>query len=370
VPVSVQQVIEIMEQWAPRRFAAEWDNVGLIIGEPAGRVEGVLVALDLTMEVAREAKDKGVQLIVTHHPPVFRPMASIRFDTPQGALVQFLIRHGIAAYASHTNLDSAEGGVSDLLAEALGLSQVEVLSADYREKMVKLVVFVPAGHLVEVQRALGEAGAGWIGNYSHCSFRTLGTGAFLPLAGAAPFIGQAGVLEEVEEYRLETIVPQNILPKVIKAMLKAHPYEEVAYDLYPLANEGLVTGLGRIGRLASPVMLEDFARQVKERLGLSGIRVQGDLRRKVSKVALCGGSGAGLIAKAVFRGADVLVTGDVKHHEALDACNAGLAIVDAGHYATEWMVVPAIAHRLGQELTTEGVVIHTSSIKTDPWVFI
>jgi len=368
--VKLQTIINIIEQFAPKSLAYEWDNVGLQIGDPRAEVRKVLVALDLTPAVIEEAVANGVDLVVTHHPFLFKPLKQIRFDLAQGANIRKLIKHDLAVYAAHTNLDLAAGGVNDLLAAAIGLTETEVLEVTDQVSLQKLVVFVPETHLEPVRQALNDAGAGWIGNYRDCTFRVLGTGTFRPLAGTNPYLGQVNRLEQVAEYRLETIVPQTITEKVIKAMLKAHPYEEVAYDLIPLANAGQPIGLGRIGRLPTKLTVGELAARVKTALAVDMVRVIGDLDRMISKVAVCGGAGANLIHHAVFKGADLLLTGDVKYHEAQEAQNLGLTVIDAGHYATEQVIVPVLAELLQRELAKEQITIMVSQTKGEPFVFV
>ncbi len=337
--VKCQVIIDAMEKLAPRYLAEGWDNVGLLVGNPAQTVAKVLVALDLTLETAQQAAEDNVDLIITHHPYIFKGIQHVRTDLPHGKILSILLKKDIAVYSAHTNLDVAENGVNDLLARLFNLESIENLTTGFEEKLCKLVVFVPETHLEEVRTAITKAGAGHIGEYSHCTFYTSGTGSFLPLEEASPYIGQQGKLEYVQEARLETILPERIVRRVVKAMLKAHPYEEAAYDIYPLQNKGKTLGLGRIGSLLNPMHLEDFAFLVKEKLGVASLRIAGNIQGTVRKVAVCGGSGAGLIPKAAFAGADVLVTGDVKYHEGQDAVAAGIAVIDAGHFATEVPVV-------------------------------
>lgn len=368
---KVQTIINLVEQLAPKYLAEEWDNIGLQIGSPAGEVHKVLVTLDINAEVVEEAIQADVDLVVAHHPLIFSPLKNLRFDTPLGRNIALLIGNSIAVYAAHTNLDSAQDGVNSVLAQRLGLQETGVLAPSYREKYCKIVVFVPQGQVDQVRDAMTQAGAGWIGNYSHCTFQTAGTGTFKAGAGAKPFIGQIGELERAEEYRLETIIAERAVGKVVKAMLKAHPYEEVAYDLYPLLNEGASQGLGRIGKLPAPVTLGELAQQVKELLGLTNLRLGGDLGKKIEKVALCGGSGAALIHKAVFQGADVLLTGDIKYHEGQDILAQGMCFIDAGHNGTEQIIVPVLAQYLREKAAEAKLDIEVveSRINTDPFQY-
>ncbi|WP_409270682.1 Nif3-like dinuclear metal center hexameric protein [Neobacillus sp. SCS-31] len=328
--INGHELIRLMESFSPKEYAMEGDRIGLQIGQLNRPVDKVLIALDLVEEVVDEAIEKGVQLIIAHHPPIYRPLAKLATDTAQGRIFEKLIKHDISVYAAHTNLDVATGGVNDMLSEALGLENSEVLVPTYEEQLKKIVVFVPHEHAGQVMEAMGNAGAGAIGNYSHCSFSTGGTGRFLPGEGTNPFIGSEGKVEEVEEVRIETIVPERLAKKVVSAMTKAHPYEEPAYDIYPLENKGATLGLGRIGTIKE-ITLREFAEKVKTDLGVEAVRVVGNLDAKVKKVAVLGGDGNKYFSHAKFKGADVYVTGDIYYHVAQDALMLGLNIVDPGH---------------------------------------
>lgn len=361
------EIIAAIEALAPPELAAEWDNVGLMLGSYETEVRRVLVCLDVSLEIVEEAVSRGANLIVSHHPLFFRPLKQINFDEARGKLVHNLIKEDIMVYSAHTNLDSADMGVSYHLAAKLELEDIEVLVPTHREKYYKLVTFVPEDHEKIVREALTRAGAGWIGNYSDCTFRTMGIGTFLPMSGTTPYLGQEGELMQANEYRLETILPTTRLPEVLQALKKAHPYEEVAYDVYPLANEGPAQGIGRLGVLASPVSLKDFALRVKERLNAASIKLVGDGQRKVKKVAVCGGAGSEVMAAASAAGADVLVTGDLKFHEAQTALAMDLAVIDAGHYATEKLIVPALVNYLQEQLQEREVMVLASQKEREPW---
>ncbi len=369
--VKCRTIMAAMERLAPPSLAAGWDNVGLLVGSPEQEVSALLVALDVTPQVAEAAAAAGVDMIVAHHPPIFKGLTAVRTDAPPGRTLAALLKAGIAVYAAHTNLDLADGGVNDILAARLGLAAVRPLAAEGREKLLKLAVFVPEGHVEAVRQAVAAAGAGHIGNYSHCTFQTPGTGTFLPLAGTQPFIGEQGKLEYAAECRLETILPEKLAAGVIDAMLKAHPYEEVAYDLYALENPGRAIGLGRVGRLPAVEPLDAFVGRVKTALALRHVRVCGPEQRPVATVAVCGGSGGDLFKAAAAAGADVLVTGDVKYHEALEAAAVGLTMVDAGHYATERPAVEAVAGHLTACVVAEGwdVTVKTDAISRDIFRF-
>ncbi|WP_342399311.1 Nif3-like dinuclear metal center hexameric protein [Weizmannia sp. FSL W8-0676] len=364
-------VIQLFEQFAPKKFAMDGDPVGLQIGQLNGPVKNVLVALDVLEDVVDEAIEKDAQLIIAHHPAVYRPLKNMATDTPQGRLIEKCIRHGIAVYAAHTNLDIAEGGVNDLLTEALGLRDTEVLSPLFEDKLRKLVVFVPVSHEEAVRTALGNAGAGAIGNYSHCSFSARGTGRFLPGKGTNPFLGEAGKLEAASETRVETIYPASIEKQVLASMFEAHPYEEVAYDIYPVVNEGRKFGLGRIGEIEREMALREFAEHVKKTLEVPALRVVGNLDEKVKKVAVLGGDGNKYFAEAKRAGADVFVTGDFYYHNAHDALALGLNVVDPGHNVEKVMKkgVAAYMRKACREHQLDVRFI-ASEVNTDPFQFL
>jgi dinuclear metal center YbgI/SA1388 family protein len=370
--LKCQQIFDWIEEWAPSDLAEKRDRVGLLVGSPFDEVQKVLVTLEVTGEVIEEAIREHVQLIVSHHPLYRDPIPYLRSDLYPTSLIYRLIRNGIALYAAHTNLDAADGSINDILADLLGLVDIDLLYPSSVEKLYKLVVFVPKGHEDQVRQAICSQGAGWIGNYSDCTFQLEGTGTFRPLEGTSPFIGQRGELEKVPEYRIETIVSQKKLGNVLKEMTAAHPYEEVAYDIYPLENQGARKGFGRVGKLSESMSLADFAQKVKDCLGLELVKICGDPKRSISKVALCGGSAMMFLDYAIKCGADVYLTGDVKHHGALDALEQGIAVVDAGHYATEQVVVPVLAEYIREKAKKAGkeLTVVVSQVKTDPFLYI
>jgi dinuclear metal center YbgI/SA1388 family protein len=363
------EIIQLFEQFSPKSLAMEGDKIGLQIGRLNKKIDRVMVALDVLEEVIDEAIEKNVQLIIAHHPPIFRPLKNVLTDTVQGRMIEKLIKHDIAVYAAHTNLDVAIGGVNDLLAEALGLEKTEVLVPTYETKLKKIVVYVPAVDADNIRQVVGNAGAGSIGNYSNCSFSTEGKGRFLPGENTNPHIGQRGQLEEVDEVRIETIVPEHLLKKVITAMIKAHPYEEVAYDVYPVENKGEVLGLGRIG-MVKKMTLAEFAEKVKNAFEVDKVRVVGDPTSIVKKVAVLGGDGNKYFNHAKFKGADVYVTGDIYYHTAHDAMMQGLNMIDPGHNVEKVMKkgVTDILKKLCLDSGYE-VEIFPSELNTDPFQF-
>ncbi len=364
-----KKIIKYLERLAPPYLALQEDPTGLQVGTLKKEVTNILVALEVNQRVLKEAVEKGANLIITHHPLIFNPLKRIEPDTPVGNLIWEAIKKDITIYSLHTNLDVAEEGVSRRLAELLGLQDERVLKPTYTEKLYKIVVFVPRGYEEEVRNAMAEAGAGWIGDYSHCTFNLEGTGTFKPLEGSNPFIGEKGKVEEVLEIRLETVVTGEDRGKVINNMVKAHPYEEVAYDLYPLGNKGKVFGLGRLGVLPREKTLVEVVENIKHALKIDKIKVAGSPSQKIKKVALCGGSGGSLIDKAASMGAHLYLTSDIKYHEALKAIDLNISLVDAGHDATERVIVPFLAEHLNKKLEKENLKNSAiiSEISTDPW---
>lgn len=350
---KVADILGIINKIAPSELAEAWDNPGLQIGDPAAEVTRAMVALDPTPAVIDAALAASCQLLVTHHPLIFKPLKSISAAYPLGASIQKAFKGGVSIITLHTNYDIADGGLNDLLARTIGLSDAVPLKITSHTELVKLVVFVPADHLDPVRSALFPFTA-LQGNYRDCSFASDGTGTFTPQEGAEPFSGAVGVLARVPEERLELLVTAAQIPRALKALLAAHPYEEPAFDLYPLLNRGLKLGLGRIGRLPESVTLAEYAGRLKDVLSAPALRYVGNPNATISKVALCSGSGASLLRDAARAGADLLVTGDVKYHEAREAEDCGVALIDAGHYPTEIIMVHDIAERLGRAFAASG----------------
>jgi dinuclear metal center YbgI/SA1388 family protein len=350
---KVADIVGIINKIAPSELAEAWDNPGLQIGDPAAAVDRVMVALDPTPDVIDSAIAASCQLLVTHHPLIFKPLKSISAANPLGASIQKAIKGGVSIVTLHTNYDIADGGLNDVLACKIGLSDSVPLRITSSAELVKLVVFVPVDHLDQVRAALFPF-AVTQGNYRDCSFAAVGTGTYTPLKGAEPFSGTVGVLAKESEERLELLIAAAQMSRVVKALLAVHPYEEPAFDLYPLINKGAQLGLGRIGRLAGSVTLAEYADRLRNVLSAPALRYVGAPNTMISKVALCSGSGASLLRDAVRAGADVLVTGDVKYHEAREAEDCGLALIDAGHYPTEIIMVHEMAARLGRAFVTAG----------------
>lgn len=292
--MNVREIQSLIESWAPREIAWERDNVGLQCGDPNAEVHRILVALDVTEEVVAEAHRRKADLLISHHPLLFRPVQSIHPGNSTGRCLKALIANSISLFSAHTNLDFTRGGTSFALAEALGVEEIEFLHRPYRTQK-KIVTFVPASHVDAVANAMAKAGAGNIGNYERCSFRTTGTGTFQGNAASDPAVGQRGILEEAPEIRLEMVVQQWDVNRVVQAMRGAHPYEEVAYDV--IASEAPMSsfGMGVIGTLPRPIDPAAFVRTIKKVLGAASVRCTPYHTDKVRRIAACGGSGSDLL---------------------------------------------------------------------------
>jgi dinuclear metal center YbgI/SA1388 family protein len=343
--LTVATVTEFLDRFAPPGLAARWDNVGLLLGDPAAPLHKVMTCLTVTPETAAEAVDGGAQLIVTHHPILFRPVQRLTAGTSEGRMPLALARAGVAVYSPHTAFDNTAGGINDLLARRLELGDLAPLRRG-DERQYKVVVFVPDQDLARVSDALFAAGAGQIGQYRECSFRLAGTGTFFGSETTNPTVGQKGRREEVREWRLEVVCPEGCLNEVLTAMRRAHSYEEPAYDVYPLRPAAGRPGEGRIGRLPRAVRLADLAGSVQRALGAGMLQVVGDPNRLVERVAVVCGAGGEFLPDAVRARADVLLTGEMRFHDYLAARAQGLALVLPGHYATERCGVEELATQL------------------------
>jgi dinuclear metal center YbgI/SA1388 family protein len=366
-------VVQLVERLAPKHYAVENDKIGLQLGTLGKPIRKIVVALDVTEEVADEAIAAGADLIIAHHAIIYRPLAKLDTSSPAGKLYEKLIKNDVAVYISHTNLDVADGGINDWLADQAGILPEgrQSLEEVHSDQLYKLAVFVPETHHEAVLNAILRTGAGHIGDYSHCSFNTKGTGTFMPEAGSSPFIGSQGKLERVDEVRIETVVPHSIHRKVVSAMLKAHPYEEVAYDLYKVEIKGRSFGLGRAGKLGEPTTLGELALKLKSIFDVPMLRIVGSPETPIRKAAVLGGSGARYVRHAKFAGADVLITGDIDYHTAHDALADGMTIIDAGHNI-EKVMKGKLAEWLSGELKAakyETEVI-PSRLNTEPFLFM
>ncbi|HYT92328.1 MAG TPA: Nif3-like dinuclear metal center hexameric protein [Gemmataceae bacterium] len=332
---TVATVVDFLKQFAPTDLAADWDNVGLLLGDTAAPVQRVMTCLTLSPDVAAEAVESGVQLIVTHHPILFRAVKRLTTATPEGRTLLALIRGGVAVYSPHTALDNTAGGINDLLSRRLNLVEVGPLRRREGPRQCKIVVFVPDKDLTRVSDALFAAGAGQIGQYSECSFRLSGTGTFFGSDATNPTVGQKGRREEVSEWRLEAVCPETAVEQAVTAMRRAHSYEEPAYDVYSLRPARSPLGEGRVGRLPRPIPLAEFAETVKTALAAKCVQTVGELTRSVERIAIVCGAGGEMFSDAVRARADVFLTGEMRFHDYLTALAQGVALVLPGHYATE-----------------------------------
>lgn len=370
--VNGNEIIQLFESWSPKKYACmPNDPIGLALGTLNKEVHKVLVTLDVTDAVVDEAIANKCELIIAHHPPIFAKLSNLRTDNPQGKLYEKIIKNDIAVYAAHTNLDVAPGGVNDLLADALQLENRRVLDETYAESLMKLAVYIDVENADMMREVLAKAGAGNLGDYEACSFSLEGTGRFRPQEGADPYIGEVGVIEQVREEKVEVVFSSALKNRVLKAMLNAHPYEEPAYDLMEMAIDTNKQGLGRIGTLAEPMTLKEFAEFVKVQLDVPALRVVGPLDAVVRKVAVIGGDGNKYVRTAKFAGADVFVTGDIGFHVAQDAEVNGLNIVDPGHHV-EKVMIAGVARKMselcaGKKLNVKFI---ESKVHTEPFKFI
>ncbi len=368
---ALSDVVDLLHGWYPPHTADGWDAVGLVLGDPEAEVARVMFAVDPTLEVAREAAAWGADLLVVHHPLFLKPVHGFAATTPKGRTVATLAAAGCALLTAHTNADRAEGGVSEALALALGLTDLSPVAASSGEQLDKVTVHVPATHAGAVREALTEAGAGSIGDYDSCTFSSPGEGRFRPLAGATPTIGEVDRLEVVDEVRVEAVLPRSRRAQVLAALLSAHPYEEPAFDVVELADPGTAsTGVGRIGTIAEST-LGAFADLVAATLPATahGVRVAGDAGRVVRRVAVCGGAGDFLLDDVLRSDADVYLTSDLRHHVAAEFTEKhGPALVDVAHWAAEWTWLPVVQARMVAALG-DTVDTRVSTLCTDPWRF-
>jgi dinuclear metal center YbgI/SA1388 family protein len=342
----LKEIVKLLERAYPPAWAAPGDHSGFEVGDPDTLVDLILVALEVTPGVVREAESLQAPLLLTHHPLLYKPLAAVREDEPGGLLLSRLIRAGVALVSCHTNLDAAPGGLNDYLADRLELTDRGVLATTFLDPLYKLTVFVPLGYEDQVRAALGDLGLGTIGRYSHCSFSARGQGTYRPLAGTRPFQGEVGSLSRAEEVRLEILAPESRLTAALSRLQEVHPYEEVAYDLYPLKNPGAPLGLGRVGSWPQPRPFEAVLSRVKEIFRVNTVTVWGRPPDQVQRLAVCGGSGGDLLDAALFKGVQLYLTGEVRHHQVPPTLPPGFAVLTVGHFASEVVFMDPWAERL------------------------
>ena len=360
--VTIGDIATIIETFAPLALQEDYDNCGLQLGCATDEVTGILLCIDVTEASVQEAVSRGCNLIVSHHPVIFSGLKRIVGKTQTERIVVEAMKHQVALYAAHTNVDAVNNGVSHMMCRQLGLEDCTVL-APLQNQLLKLVTFVPNAHVAQVREAIATAGAGHIGNYDSCSFQVSGDGQFRALSDAHPFVGAVGELHTEPEIRLETIVPSHLSSQVVRALKKAHPYEEVAYDLYPLQNEWSTRGFGMVGTLPEAQSEDAFLLNVKQIFGCECVRHTPLTGKKVKKVAVCGGSGSSLIKKALAVEADVFITADLKYHQFFDA-DGRIVIADIGHFESEQFTKELFFELLTKKLP--NFAIHLSNINSNP----
>jgi dinuclear metal center YbgI/SA1388 family protein len=360
--MNVQEVIQLVEDFAPLSLQEKYDNAGLAVGDKETQVTGVLCTVDVTEAVIDEAIRLKVNLIISHHPVIFAGIKSLTAATYTERIIIKAIKNNIALYAAHTNADNLAEGVNHKIAKKLGLTKLSILEP-LKDELLKLVTFVPHVHADKVRQALFDGGAGHIGNYDSCSYNTSGQGTFRGGEDTNPFVGEKGTVHFEDEIRLETIVPKHLLKNVLQLLFENHPYEEVAYDLYPLANENPAAGAGMTGELIKALSQDEFLNHLKAIFGIPVIRYAGNTRAEIKKVAVCGGSGSFLIQQAIRSKADAFITADLKYHQFFDAADK-LLLCDVGHYESEQFTKELFYSLLIKKLSKFAV--HLSKVVTNP----
>ncbi len=360
--MKIKDITHFLESWAPLSLQESYDNSGLLIGEESDSINQALITLDITESVIDEALDSGSDMIIAHHPFIFRGIKQIGNTHWIDRCIRKAIKHNIAIYAIHTNLDNVSTGVNFKISEKLGLKNTSILQPK-KETLSKVTVFVPFADKENVLQAMFAAGAGSVGNYDQCSFQVEGTGTFRGNETSNPTIGKKGKYEHVNEVRIEVLVPNYQLGNVLKAMIKAHPYEEVAHYIQPLTNVNQEVGSGMVGELASPMKSDEFLSYLKKQMNLQVIRHTRLVKNEVKKVAFCGGSGSFLLHNAIRKNADIFITGDFKYHDFFEA-NEEIIIADIGHYESEVFTKELILDALTKNFTK--FAFRLSKVDTNP----
>lgn len=363
--MKVKDITSALEDWAPKSYQESYDNSGLIIGDVDQHVDRALITLDVTEKVIDEAVENNCQLIIAHHPLIFGGLKTITNRHWVERCVKEAIKNDISVYAIHTNLDNVRTGVNAKIAERIGLQETRIL-APKPGHLSKLTTFVPTENKEQVLNALFKAGAGHIGEYSDCSFQTIGTGTFRPSDQAKPTVGQSGNLESVEETRIEVILPSHSQGKILSALREAHPYEEVAYYLSELINKNQELGSGMIGELSSPMEFSEFIDHLKKSMSLQVVKHTQPLGKMIEKVAICGGSGSFLLKNAIQQKADIFISSDFKYHDYFEA-DERIIIADIGHYESEVFTKDLIHDYLTQKFA--NIAFRLSGVITNPITF-
>ena len=369
---TVADIVKAMETIAPSNLAEDWDNVGLQVGQKNWPVKKVWVSLDPVLDVVTNACQNDADLLITHHPLIFKPLHSVDFGTPTGSIIRMAARHKMAIFTSHTNLDIVAEGLNDVLAEAIGLKKLEVLGKPIEDERIKLVIYVPEDYEKKILDGILQTKAGNIGEYSACTFRNKGEATFRPGSMATPFIGKTGEITGANEIRIETVVQKDDLSGVIEYVGSHHHYETMAYDVYPLLTNKNRNGIGRIGELEEKTNLKSLALNIKQKLRLKYVKISGNHKLTVARAAVCTGSGSGMMKYFLSSGAQAYISGDLRYHDAKDAQAANLGIIDIGHFASEHLIVDVIAKRLEKILSEAGknIKIETYRLEEDPFVIV
>ncbi len=360
--MTIKELTKKIEELAPLSLQESYDNAGLIIGDPTTTIEGALITLDVTEEVMYEAINNGCNLIVAHHPMIFTGIKKLNNESQVERMIVLAIKHDIAIYAAHTNLDNVQHGVNAMIAEKIGLINTAIL-APKDQLLKKLVTFCPVDHAQKLREVIFRAGAGQIGNYDSCSFNIIGDGTFRAGEEANPFVGEVNQLHTGKEVRIETVFPDFLKNRIVSAMLETHPYEEVAYDIYPIDNRFGMVGAGMAGELEKEEETNEFFVRIKRMFGTGCIRHTKIIKARIAKVALCGGSGSFLLHDAIASGADIFVTGDMKYHDFFEADNR-IIVADIGHYESEQFTKELLMNFVKKNIATFAVRI--SEINTNP----
>lgn len=360
--MKLRDVARILENLAPLSLQETYDNVGLITGTKDQELTGIMICLDISIPVIREAIGKGCNMIISHHPALFKPIKRLTGNTLSEQILIELIRNNIAAYAVHTNLDNVANGVNSGLAQKLGLQNTRFLD-QHSGLLRKLVTFCPVNAADKVREAICRAGAGSIGNYDYCTFNAEGFGTFRGNEKSNPYVGLKNEIHREKEVRIETVFPEYLQQSVISGLLEAHPYEEVAYDIFPLENDLPFAGSGMIGELAKSLPVKEFLELISEKLNPGAIKYSKGKQLRIKKIAICGGAGSFLIPAAIAAGADAFVTSDLKYHD-FQSFEGSLFLVDAGHYETEIHVKDLIRIALSEKFP--NFAIFTSKKEKNP----
>lgn len=361
--VNARKIIQRLEGLYPSYLADSWDNVGFQIGNENHVVERILICLEVTEIVIDEAVEKGIDLIIAHHPLIFKAPKNLSESNPKVRLMTRLIRENISLYVMHTNFDHAEGGLNDMMAARLGLLRVAPIKPVYSEKLYKLAVYVPEASFTAVSEGIFAAGAGKLGLYDNCGFSVSGIGTYRALPGASPYIGSVGEVASTAEVKVEAVVPETVVGAVLEAMRLHHPYETVAYDLFALETPAKTYSLGRVGYLPEPVAFDAFMATVKEAFDTPAIKVAFPKQKKVSKIAVISGSGMDFISDVAKTGAEVFITGDMRYHDAQENGHYGISLVDVGHFESEVIYCKPLKNTLEEIIKDQAydVVVEVST---------